>query len=227
MSEKTGTASEGLLLMVFFYVFPDPVKGAGADNVLDPAGVLLRDVGLHAQRFDQKLLDQRVPLINFPRRLQPLVRQFDEAAFVHRNIILLFQNPHCPADTGLGIIEPVCNIDRTNAAKLLLQDQDRFQIVFAAFAHFFVLLFFIPGPISGTAPAAEPDQSRAPFPLPPPSRTENPRIPRNGSVPCLHSRFLRRIPHPKRAFPSPGSLCNGPRPFFRRNRSKPRISIQT
>ena len=56
-SKRRLSLARAPLFMMLFHIFPDAVKGADADNVLDPAGVLLRDVRLHSQRFDQELLD--------------------------------------------------------------------------------------------------------------------------------------------------------------------------
>ena len=57
-----------------------------ADDMLDPAGVLLCNVRLNLQRFHQELLNQHMAFIYFLRFFVAFVRKLDIAALINRNI---------------------------------------------------------------------------------------------------------------------------------------------
>jgi hypothetical protein len=105
------------------------LKGLGADDVLDAAGVLGGDLRAHAHG-GQPAGDERVPLVDLFGNLPALVEQSDEAVLVDIYIAVGSQVLHRHADARLGEGELVCNVYGTDVALPVVDDKYGFKVIF-------------------------------------------------------------------------------------------------
>ena len=75
----------------------DRLKALLADHMLDPAGILRGDHGLHP-KADQPAAEKLVPFIDHIRNLLSGIRQIDEALFGDSDVILFTEILHGNAD---------------------------------------------------------------------------------------------------------------------------------
>ena len=109
----------------------DGLEGLGAQIVFDLAGVLGGDLLRHTQAH-QPLGKQLVPLIDTGGDLQAGIGEGEKAVAVHDDIAVFPQQPHGPADAGLGKAQVLRHVDGADSA-LFAQGQNGLQIVFRGF----------------------------------------------------------------------------------------------
>ena len=105
------------------------------DYMFDPAGILRSHLLVHPDHLGQEAGQDQVSLIDRIGFFAAFLGQQDPAVFLHCDQAVFFQDPHCPADTGLAVGKFIGDIDRTHRPILILQHQDGFQVVLSGFTH--------------------------------------------------------------------------------------------
>ena len=98
-----------------------------ADVVLDLAGILGGDVGVHPQR-DQKTGQDGVALVDLLGDRQTLIGQGDGTVTGNRDQPPLAKHTDGAADRGLGVPHVLADVDRTDKPRPARKQQNGFQI---------------------------------------------------------------------------------------------------
>ena len=116
-------------------MFLDFAKGLFAQIMLHFAGVGGGHLRVYPQA-DKKVRKQAVAFIDALGHRLAGREQGDPPVPVHLHIAALPQLFHSHADTGLGEVELVCDIDGADHPMALLQTQNCFQIILCGFINF-------------------------------------------------------------------------------------------
>ena len=98
------------------------------DDVLNPAGIVLRHIRINTQRCQERR-EYVMSFVDLLRQLLARIRQIDKPGIGHSNVIALTEFLHSHADAALFESELIRDVDGTHHRELLRQKQDRFEII--------------------------------------------------------------------------------------------------
>ncbi len=110
-------------------------KALCADDVFNPTGVFFCSLFRNAQ-LDEPVGEQGMPLIDGFGDLAAGFGQGDVAVLIYQNMPCISQVFHGDADAGLGKCQFIGDVDGTDVAVFLTENQNGFQIIFGRFLDF-------------------------------------------------------------------------------------------
>ena len=113
----------------------DGSEGFGTDHVLDPAGIIFGSLRIHTEG-NQHPGQDTMAFVNGLGNLKSGLGESDITVFVNVDKSVVAQIADIDADTGLGEVQLIDNIDRTDRSDPFGQDQYGLQIIFSGFLYF-------------------------------------------------------------------------------------------